>query len=315
MELSFEPDTTVLVGRNGAGKTTVIDAVTVMLSAAASHTRSINSFGRAFRESDINNDERSLSVRLSVEHEGRTYRWTRGAGHPPLARESRPVEVKDLGVALVQQESERNTLPVLVAYPVNRAVLDVPLRIRKRHEFSPLKAWDDALESVSSNFRLFFEWFREREDLENQNLRRRGAGHDVQLTAVRNAIVRLLPGFEQPRVDRAPLRFMLSKDGHDVSVDQLSDGEKCLIGLTADLARRFAIANPDAVDPLTGDGVALIDEIDLHLHPAWQRNVLPRLRAFVSSTSRGPSPHGGPRIQAPRGRCSRANTRVFQETP
>ncbi len=46
--------------------------------------------------------------------------------------------------------------------------------------------------------------------------------------------------------------------------------------MISDLARRLAIANP-SIDPLTGEGIILIDEIDLHLHPKWQRMIVPRL--------------------------------------
>ena len=47
--------------------------------------------------------------------------------------------------------------------------------------------------------------------------------------------------------------------------------------MVGDLARRLAIANPGLPDPLQGDGVVLIDEIELHLHPKWQRNIVPAL--------------------------------------
>jgi predicted ATP-binding protein involved in virulence len=47
--------------------------------------------------------------------------------------------------------------------------------------------------------------------------------------------------------------------------------------MIGDLARRMAIANPVRENPLYGDGVVLIDEIDLHLHPKWQRMVVSRL--------------------------------------
>ena len=49
------------------------------------------------------------------------------------------------------------------------------------------------------------------------------------------------------------------------------------MALVADCARRLAIANPTMDDPLLGEGIILIDEVDLHLHPAWQRMVLPQL--------------------------------------
>lgn len=85
----------------------------------------------------------------------------------------------------------------------------------------------------------------------------------------------------------------IEKDGQLLTVNQLSDGEKCLIAMVSDLARRMAIANPTG-DPLQGEGIILIDEIDLHLHPKWQRMIVPKLLEvfpncqFIISTH---SPH------------------------
>jgi predicted ATP-binding protein involved in virulence len=58
---------------------------------------------------------------------------------------------------------------------------------------------------------------------------------------------------------------------------QLSNGEKGLIALVCDLARRLALANPGAQAPLRCQGVALMDEVELHLHPGWQRVIMRRL--------------------------------------
>jgi predicted ATP-binding protein involved in virulence len=63
----------------------------------------------------------------------------------------------------------------------------------------------------------------------------------------------------------------------ELIVEQLSDGEKGLLAMVGDLARRLAIANPSLSDPLQGSGVVLIDEIELHLHPKWQREIIPAL--------------------------------------
>jgi predicted ATP-binding protein involved in virulence len=63
-----------------------------------------------------------------------------------------------------------------------------------------------------------------------------------------------------------------------LDVDQLSDGEKCLLALAGDLGRRLALANPSLANPLSGEAVVMIDEIELHLHPGWQRMVVERLR-------------------------------------
>jgi predicted ATP-binding protein involved in virulence len=63
-----------------------------------------------------------------------------------------------------------------------------------------------------------------------------------------------------------------------IEIAQLSAGEKTLFALTADLAKRFILANPHLENPFDGQGIVLIDEIDLHLHPKWQRKVLTKLR-------------------------------------
>ena len=69
----------------------------------------------------------------------------------------------------------------------------------------------------------------------------------------------------------------VDKDGQTLIVNQLSDGEKCLMAMVGDIARRMALANPLLDNPLHGDGIVLIDEVDLHLHPLWQRMMIPRL--------------------------------------
>ena len=71
--------------------------------------------------------------------------------------------------------------------------------------------------------------------------------------------------------------MVLCKKGEELRIDQLSDGEKCTLAMVGDLARRMAIANPARRDPLVGAGVVLIDELDLHLHPGWQRHVVSAL--------------------------------------
>lgn len=69
----------------------------------------------------------------------------------------------------------------------------------------------------------------------------------------------------------------VTKDDRELLVNQLSDGEKCLLAMVGDIARRLSIANPGLDDPLQGEGVILIDELELHLHPKWQRGIIPKL--------------------------------------
>ena len=95
---------------------------------------------------------------------------------------------------------------------------------------------------------------------------------------MRKAVQAMLPGFDNLRVKRNPSRLVVTKNGIEYNVNQLSDGEKCTLALIGDLARRIAMANPNLPDPLEGVGIVLIDEIELHMHPSWQRRILPTLR-------------------------------------
>ncbi len=72
--------------------------------------------------------------------------------------------------------------------------------------------------------------------------------------------------------------------GVRLDVGQLSDGEKCLLALAGDLARRMVLAAPRIADPLALPAVVIIDEIELHLHPGLQRIILPRLMKVFPRT-------------------------------
>ena len=169
-------------------------------------------------------------------------------------------------------------LPVIVHYGVNRAVVDIPLRVRKKQSLDRVSTYEQALDGVQINFNSFFQWFRKWEDLENEQKVDDSNFINHQLEAVRQAIYSLITGLNNLRIRRSPLRMTVKKQGQELNVHQLSDGEKCLLALVGDLARRLAIANPGLDDPLLGEGIVLIDEIELHLHPRWQRDIIPALK-------------------------------------
>lgn len=137
-----------------------------------------------------------------------------------------------------------------------------------------------ALGAAAAGFDDLFRWFRDREDQENAEKVRRAslAWSDPQLDAVRAAVQGMLPGFTGLRVERATLRMVVDKGGEAFALDQLSDGERTLLAVAADIARRLCLANPTAPDALACEAVVLIDEVELHLHPAWQRTVTSALQ-------------------------------------
>ena len=281
LQLEFPKQVNVLVGVNGVGKSAVLDCTAIMLSRLIGRIRSSAGTGRYFTHSDINNRRQWTRNEIEIAFQGKPLRWSvvktrRGqqkqsiSGLVDLRR-----DVELFRSKLAEDEAAR--LPLAVYYPVNRAVLDIPLRIRKRHPFDRLAAYDQALSGEWSSFRVFFEWFREREDLENEKRLDKPEFRDSQLQAVRTATERFLAGFKGLKVRRSPLRMVVEKHGEELIVNQLSDGEKCTLAMAGDLARRMAIANPAMADPLQGEAVVLIDEIDLHLHPEWQRRIIAAL--------------------------------------
>ncbi|CAH7254633.1 Chromosome segregation protein SMC [Vibrio chagasii] len=76
---------------------------------------------------------------------------------------------------------------------------------------------------------------------------------------------------------RVMVRF---EDGSATPFEHLSDGQRTILGLFCDIARRAAILNPHLKENVCSEteGVILIDELDLHLHPKWQRRVIEDLR-------------------------------------
>lgn len=59
-----------------------------------------------------------------------------------------------------------------------------------------------------------------------------------------------------------------------VSLQKLSLGYITVIAWTVDLAARLIERYPQSEDPLTEPAIVLVDEIDLHLHPKWQRTIM-----------------------------------------
>lgn len=304
LEIIFDKNTTVFIGNNGAGKTAILDALVLNLSWLIARINREKGTGHGIDDNDILNGESSACVELDVQNDESIYRWTIAKTHKGHAKskgfESLLVEVTKLAEIFRQRltdNSEKAPLPLIVYYPVNRVVVDIPLKIRTRHNFEQIDGYDNALQQ-GVDFRRFFEWFRDREDVENEQLHeqyqlfleKNSLGtirafdtlgffiRDKQLNAVRRAIKLFMPNFEDLRVERKPrLRMVVKKNGKKLDVSQLSQGEKSLMSLVGDIARRLAMMNPALENPLDGEGVVLIDEIDMHLHPAWQQTVLANL--------------------------------------
>lgn len=91
-------------------------------------------------------------------------------------------------------------------------------------------------------------------------------------------IERLLPGEAKIAEVTADGLIQFTVNGQTVPTIGLSDGFRSVIALAGDLIWRLLQAFPDLEDPTKASGVVLIDELDIHLHPSWQRQIAGWLR-------------------------------------
>jgi predicted ATP-binding protein involved in virulence len=281
--LDLDRPLTVLFGVNGSGKSSVLVACAVLLSQVVHDLMQYDEEGGGWQhdieDTDIRRgaDNLSLTATLSNRAIDREI-----VAYHKLGSRPGPSTTSHAGNLL------RGDVPLLsVFYQASREVArsqDAFSALENDSATTPLRpssVTHDSLAAGHLKFRSLFQWYKEREDVENelkvseQNL----SLEDPQLSAVRRAIAGMLPGFSGLRIQRNPLHMVIRKGDTALVVDQLSDGEKLLLALTADLARRLAMAYADHSDSLHGEAIVLIDEIELHLHPAWQRRVLASMRA------------------------------------
>lgn len=290
IELDFKERTTALVGVNGVGKSSILDALAITLSSMTARITEQAAKSRSIAQDDIRigANYTRLSVLTQWSQELPELSWAialnRKAGKHPEERSSDlallNAATNDLANAITHYELIQDKplrVPLAVYYDVHRAVLDVPLRVRERLNNAIAEGYEDALGHGGADFKRFFIWFRNQEDIENEKRRDDPGFRDIELSSVCRAI-ETFTGFRDVRVRRKPsLRMTVLKGDRELNVLQLSDGERCLLAMIGDLARRLTLLNRHVSDPLDGEGVVLIDELDLHLHPAWQRSVIANL--------------------------------------
>ena len=308
----YPSNITVFIGNNGSGKTSLLKSVATALTWFVARLKHDKSNGTPIPESVILNTANAAAVEIIVndknlQQQSQAYTWriTKNRTARKAEFTTHLTELNQLTDHYKQWlgEDDQSSLPLIAFYPVERSVIDIPLKIREKHQFLQIDGYDNALNNAV-DFRRFFEWFRDREDVENEhwkdfiqlinknNFFNKESGwaevlsnhlieyeKDSQLEAVRQAIYAFMPDFKNLQVSRKPrLAMIIDKNEETLNVNQLSQGEKSLMALVGDIARRLAMMNPKLDNPLLGKGIILIDEIDMHLHPQWQRSIIQRLQ-------------------------------------
>lgn len=304
LDIAFERDVTLIAGVNGVGKSTVLHALTVLLSRALPEFTPSRAAPLYFTDDEIYGDKASLEVSARIHIDGQSInagvqrlravddRGDRfillrqaeaGTSETSFAQalSARTLTgeleagIKETRTALAALKSAAHP-PVAVYFSPKRQLPGQPRSLPEARPFEPSHAYAYALHDREVDLREFMHWFRTQEKL--------GAGTEPRrlkvLEALRAVVRELVPEFSNLRIQEQPrLGFVVDKRGQPFLLHQLSDGERGLLALVFDLTRRLAIANPATDNPIAeGFALVLIDEIELHLHPKWQRDVLQRLR-------------------------------------
>lgn len=290
LNLDLDGKSTVLFGINGAGKTTVLSAVNLLYANIINRIvkqRFKQSINMGLSDIKCGKASAQVGADFIFEDSDEVYNYYRRIYYDnkkvtSLQKLDRLVEHYEelyIGKTLIDEENnliypdENYDIPVFVNYGVNRLVLKTPLRIRKGEPFTQFSTYERAIESQSAFGRLF-EWFLEQEMYEIHRQKEEPDYVDKELKAVKTSMLAMLDGYEDIHIKTRPYSMQIKKGNDQLDILQLSDGEKCIIALFGDLARRLALANPSLDNPLEGTGVVLIDEIELHMHALWQRKVI-----------------------------------------
>jgi predicted ATP-binding protein involved in virulence len=288
---------TLLVGDNGAGKTTVLDALAVAMGLwhkAAPGSGWRNILTEEVRVEPVPAGDRvffepclpaSISVVGSLGSvDGLT--WTRMIREGGTRTTNAGAKEAEAAIDDLVKQSQL-PLPVLAYYGAGRAWLPTnkrpsgPAGQQKPQRFD---AYRNCLDTRIHD-RELNDWFL----FEAAAANGQGGGRPG-LRAVTQAVLECVPGADSLRYDSDLKEVVLSLQGFEQPFYNLSAGQRMMLAMVADLAIKAVTLNshllgrglPGADDPTLvlkqSPGLVLIDELDVHLHPKWQRRVATDLK-------------------------------------
>jgi predicted ATP-binding protein involved in virulence len=306
-ERTFEltPSFNLLVGENATGKTAVLEALSVAIGSlflgirgyGERHLRHDDARLQLFQHgSEFTFDAAyPVEVEAAGEVDGKQIGWKRTLVTPTGRTTSYGASgIKDAARALddAVRAGAAATLPIIAYYGTGRLWLqprDRPARPTRsgKSELSRFEGYRDAIDPRCSP-RDLVRWI-ERQDYAAYQERRESDLYRI----VRGAMVKMVEHATELRFDAKRQEVVLLFDDRGAQpFENLSDGQRNVLALAGDIAMRMAKLNPHLGERALDEtpGVVLIDEIDLHLHPTWQRHLVEDLRTlfprvqFVAST-------------------------------
>ena len=304
LELELNDSFTILVGNNGSGKSTILDGISLGLASYFVGMKGDSPKG--IDKTDVRFETYEIGSRLERQPQyparidccgefcGKKIEWSRSKNtENGTTTYGDAIELTEIAKALANGVKTGDTtveLPVLAYYSTARlwAKKKEKRESTKLDLNSRFTGYLDCLDSMN-NEKLMRKWLEQMTYIELQR------GEEVpELSAVKRAILACFNASDNMRemgkADRCTfdvksgeieITYTLpngKKEIHPLS--EMSDGYRNMLSMVADIAYRMALLNPQLLDKVTEktSGVVLIDEIDLHLHPAWQRHIVGALK-------------------------------------
>ena len=286
-EFEFKAGINLLVGINGVGKSTVLDALKICCSVIFPKVSHSKSTKLSFEKSDIRKGTSTLQVScdfnfLDVDYnllivkdrEGSITRQNKAGKLESISILDKEIFVPSVNM-IFKTIGNIFTNPVPILFSTRRSLI-TEKSVSKTATLGGVEAaFVESLSSTRSfNIKTFAAWFNVQ-----QKLKKEKPEIAKHVKVLQEALSLFLPTFSNLSVEEidGELTFFVDKNGIPFNIYELSDGEKSLLCIVLDIAKRLSQANPLADDPLKEQAVILIDELDIHLHPKWQRTVIENL--------------------------------------
>jgi predicted ATP-binding protein involved in virulence len=287
IHVEFDPAMTVLVGRNGLGKSSILDALALTLfqinSAWIRDRPKVQFPPGALKRGDVRIGEADYKIKLDF------------ILHDAIETEV-PLEIQlrlseelhfrggqsfEILRSFIQDQTFSSEKDVLLLYYKQDRGFDDEKGSTIRRSFDGNTSLFGPLKAISQ----LEAWWDKRDAEEARHARDVDRNYrDPQLEAVRNLIKEIdgFTGLEYSSTADPEGLYFRRTDGARIHVSSLSTGERSFIILLADLARRLQFSKPESsIDKIPG--IILIDEIELNLHPSWQSKIISTLtRVFKS---------------------------------
>ncbi len=291
LKLDFKNQFTLIIGENGSGKTSVLDAIATLLGGYLQAFSDISSAERhSISKSDIKLDIIDIDENISVKYntpviidgtcsldntEVFIKRIRQNAGANTATKLSKEESKNLLELVRLFEKDNSKILPIISYHGTGRLWEQENKKSSSMENLTRYDGYKDCL-NAKSNYRNFITWFKKQE-MNAFNLRK----EIPILEAVRNTVKKMISILTKKDVElfiyrEGDLEIKYKDEEKREKISNLSDGYRNIIGMVSDIAYRMAILNPTLGLSVTEktSGVVLIDEIDLHLHPKWQKEVV-----------------------------------------